>query len=116
MSATLADHPAARKLGSLRTLESTFMRRSPIPSLILVKYDVRSCHIRKLHICQTTRTKTLTYYMVALTQRSIERKHRANLARCTTKEQDQGGTYSSFWSSDIAKLHSTAFEARPTWL
>lgn len=42
------DQPAARKPGVLRTELLTLMRRSPIPSLIVERYDVRNCQIVKL--------------------------------------------------------------------
>ena len=42
------DHPAARKPGVLRTELFMLMRRSPIPSLIVERYEVRSCQIVKL--------------------------------------------------------------------
>ena len=47
-SRALADQPAARKFGSFKMLLSTLMRRSPMPSLILFRYEVRNCHMRKL--------------------------------------------------------------------
>jgi len=42
------DQPAARKPGVLRTELFILMRRSPIPSLIVDRYEVRSCQIVKL--------------------------------------------------------------------
>lgn len=67
MSGALADHPARRKPGLFRTEELTVMRRSPTPSLIVERYAVRSCQMRKLEL-------------------SVRRK----------KEWKEGETYSSF--------------------
>lgn len=44
------DQPAARKPGVLRMELLTLMRRSPIPSLIVDRYDVRSRQIAKLNL------------------------------------------------------------------
>jgi hypothetical protein len=48
ISDALADQPAARKAGLLRTDELTLIKRSPMPSLILVRYEVRRNQIAKL--------------------------------------------------------------------
>lgn len=42
------DQPAARNPGVLRTESLTVIKRSPIPSLIVDKYEDRSCQIVKL--------------------------------------------------------------------
>jgi hypothetical protein len=46
--ADVGTQPAARKPGVFSIELLTFMRRSPIPSLIEERYDVRSCQIVKL--------------------------------------------------------------------
>lgn len=43
------DQPAARKPDVLRTELLTLIRRSPMPSLIVDRYEVRSCQIVKLN-------------------------------------------------------------------
>lgn len=43
-----ADQPAARNPGALRTALLTLIRRSPIPSLIVERYDDRNCQMVKL--------------------------------------------------------------------
>lgn len=48
ISDALADHPAARKAGLLRTEELTLIKRSPMPSFMLDRYDVRRYQIAKL--------------------------------------------------------------------
>lgn len=42
------DHPAARKPGRFRTELLTLISRSPMPSLIVERYDERNCQIVKL--------------------------------------------------------------------
>lgn len=49
---TAGDQPAARKPGVLSTELFTLIRRSPIPSLMTERYEVRSCQIVKLEMCQ----------------------------------------------------------------
>lgn len=48
ISDALADQPAARKAGLFRTDELTLIRRSPMPSLMLDRYEVRRYQIAKL--------------------------------------------------------------------
>lgn len=46
------NHPAARKPGVLRTELFTLISRSPTPSLIVDRYEVRNCQMVKLTISQ----------------------------------------------------------------
>jgi hypothetical protein len=46
--AEVVDQPAARKPGVFRTESLTVMSRSPIPSLIVERYEERNCQIAKL--------------------------------------------------------------------
>jgi hypothetical protein len=48
MSEGLACHPAALKPGVLRIEELMLIKRSPIPSLMLARYDVRMYHVANL--------------------------------------------------------------------
>ena len=52
MSASFGVQPAVRKLGSFNMLESTLMSLSPTPSFMFVRYEVRSCQMRKLRCGQ----------------------------------------------------------------
>jgi hypothetical protein len=44
----VVDQPAARNPGVFKMELLTLMRRSPTPSLIAVRYEVRNCQIVKL--------------------------------------------------------------------
>lgn len=46
--AAAVDQPAARKPGVFRTESLTLISRSPIPSLIVERYEERNCQIVKL--------------------------------------------------------------------
>ena len=48
LGSAVADHPAERKQGELRIEELTLMSRSPTPSLIVARYEVRSCQMVNL--------------------------------------------------------------------
>jgi hypothetical protein len=47
-----ADQPAARKPGVLRIELLTLIKRSPMPSLMVERYEERSCQMAKLSTCQ----------------------------------------------------------------